>query len=382
MTATAAAPRAATPTDEQTGPELSPEKKAAVAKLLENVNEGNLRHRAMPADIRAKFEMAEALFESGLVPEGYKNVHAVYFALQKGDELGLSPTAALEQIAVVKGKTSIMYMGALAVVMASGKLEDYRETYDEQGIGCTVYAKRRGIPTPLAIRWTSEDVVRAGLQGNTLHKSYPRDGVRNRAGIRVLRSLFGDVLCGIPLVDELEDAAAERAAKAEAAYRVPAAEFTDVKARVARAAQAKTLDAAGLEALYRNAVGTEIPKDEKGVSWERISDLGRASWEAFAAAVRGLSVPPRANGIAAARTGGSTAASPRPTGPAPAPALAPVAERARAIGRKYGLDEAALLATVRSSTPHTALEQLTDGDLALLDDVLSVRDDAQKGGDR
>lgn len=276
MTTTIPAPQV----DENAGPELSAEKKAAVEKLLANVNEGNLRHRAMPPEIREKFELAKILFDSRLVPDGYDTVEKVYFALQKGDELGLSPTSALEQLAVVKGKTSIMYMGALAVVMGSGKLEDYRETPDPEG--CTVTAKRRGIPTPLSVRWTFDDVKRAGLSGNTLHKSYPRDGVRNRAGIRVLRALFGDVLCGIPLREEVEDAAAEREAKAAAAFSVPALQYEDLRARLVRAGQTKAIDDAGFAVLYRTAVGEEPPRDSQGATdWARVQRLGEATWGAL-----------------------------------------------------------------------------------------------------
>ena len=395
MTATAAAPRAATPTPYTPDPNAPPPagmNNPAAERLFEKINNGNPRHRAMPADLQGKLDLADALLEADLVP--YKDGKTkltraqVAIILQLGDELGLAPLQAVQGCAIVHGRPGPMYQTALAVVQASGKLESYEEIdgdLDEEGrpIFVNVTVKRVGAAKPVTMRFSWKDAIRAGLLKNPTWTKYPRDMLRNRAGGRALKIGFADVLAGIALADELEDALASRQEATDAAFVVPASEMQEVRAAVARAAAAKTLDGDGLADLYRRAVGAEIPRDSAGVTdWTAIGRLGRAGWTAFATAVRAAaSALPARVGRAGAP---APTAAPRQEAPTPRPSAAPapaksIADRAREIGARYRLDEAALLATVRSSTPHTALEQLTDGDLEMLDEVLGARDAASDG---
>ena len=380
MTATAAAPRAATPTLDPNTPPPAGQNNPAAERLFEKIQQGNPRHRAMPADMDEKWRLAETLLASGLCPKvGRKSdrrdmtVQEVFVMLQLGDELGLAPMQAVQGIAVVEGRPAPMYQTMLAVCRSSGKLESYAEDITEERAVVTV--KRLGDSAPLSATFSLKDAVRAQLLGNPTWQKYPRDMLRNRAGGRALKIAFADVLAGIALEDEIEDALADRADEKASRWKLTREMVAKLNADVA---QRKIPADEWKRMKLQAAAGAKIEVSSDGVptytreQWERLE----ASVQTFAGATPARGAAPQAQAEPETETAAAT--------PAPAPATPPklVAERARSIGRKYGLDEAALLATVRSSTPHTSLDQLTEGDLEMLDEVLAARDEAQEGGDR
>lgn len=352
-------------------------------RLIEKINEGNPRHRAMPADLQAKIDLAKALVASGLCPKIKKGrdeipmtVEQVVVSLQLGDELGLAPLQAVQGIDVVYGRPAPRYQIMLAVVQSSGKLESYREDTTEER--STVTAKRRGMPDPITFTFSMEDAVRAELLGNPSWKKYPRDMLRNRAGGRTLKTAFADVLAGIALEDELEAEAADRQEAAEKSFRVPAAELSDLKAHVSRAFAG---DAPGFISLYRSATGVEPPLNEKGlVVWDRLADLGRSAWTALYAAVKARGAAPAKAPAPAARPAPASAKAPAPA-PAAAPAGKPFASEVAALATAYSADpermkRAATLAKVDlEAMTQTGLDDLGNA-LRALDADDDARSDA------
>ncbi len=73
------------------------------------------------------FRFAKAIVSSGFAPRGMEKPESVLVALQWGAELGLTPMAALSNIAVVNGRPSLFGDAALALVRSSGQLESYAE---------------------------------------------------------------------------------------------------------------------------------------------------------------------------------------------------------------------------------------------------------------
>lgn len=347
-------------------------------RLLEKIQQGNPRHRAMPADLAAKMELAKVLIESGLCPKvGRKDsrrdmtVAEVTVILQCGDELGLAPLQSVQGIAVVEGRPSPMYQVMLAVVRSSGKLEDYCEDVDESRAIVTV--KRVGDARSHSVPFSLDDARRAGITGNPMWSKYPRDMLRNRAGGRVLKIIFADVLAGIALEDEIEAEMAARQETSEAAFRVPAAELSDLRARAARAFAG---DVPGFVAFYRGAVGAEPPLNEAGlVLWDRLADLGRTAWTSLYSAMRARGAAPAKAAAPAVRPTPSPAPAKAPA-PAPAHAGKPFAQEVDALASAYNADpermkRAAFLAKVD-------LDAMTQAGLEDLGNALTALDQADE----
>ena len=156
---------------------------------------------------------AKAICESGFAPRGMEKPESVLIALQWGAELGLSPMAGLQNIAVVNGRPALFGDAALALVRSSGLLEDYREEevgeLGKDSFGYKVTVKRRG-QGEQAETFTVADAKTAKLWGkNGPWTDYPRRMLKFRARGFVLRDAFGDVLKGLRTTEEAHDMAAE-----------------------------------------------------------------------------------------------------------------------------------------------------------------------------
>jgi len=85
---------------------------------------------------------------ANLAPKGLESPEGVLIALQLGQEIGLAPMAAIQNIAVINGRPSVYGDSALALVRATGLLEKYKVTeVGEPGsddFGICVTAKRKG----------------------------------------------------------------------------------------------------------------------------------------------------------------------------------------------------------------------------------------------
>lgn len=157
------------------------------------------------------FRFAKAITESGFAPRGMEKPESVLIALQWGAELGLSPMAGLQNIAVVNGRPALFGDAALALVRSSGLLEDYREEevgeLGKDSFGYKVTVKRKG-QGEQAETFTVADAKLAKLWGkNGPWSDYPRRMLKFRARGFVLRDAFGDVLKGLRTAEEARDMA-------------------------------------------------------------------------------------------------------------------------------------------------------------------------------
>jgi hypothetical protein len=146
-------------------------------------------------------------------------------AIMHGLELGLTPMAALQRIAVVNGRPTIWGDGAIGLVRASGLAEYIKEWIEGDGDARTAHceAKRRGDPNPSSGKFSIADAKRAGLwspearvrrknrAGETYEKDndspwhrYPDRMMQMRARAFALRDGFADVLGGLYLREELD----------------------------------------------------------------------------------------------------------------------------------------------------------------------------------
>jgi len=159
------------------------------------------------------FRFAKAIVSSGFAPRGMEKPESVLVALQWGAELGLTPMAALSNIAVVNGRPSLFGDAALALVRSSGQLESYsEEEVGERGkdsFGYKITAKRRGFD-PQSETFTTADAKTAKLWGKSgPWTEYPTRMLKFRARGFLLRDVFGDVLKGLRTMEEVRDTPAE-----------------------------------------------------------------------------------------------------------------------------------------------------------------------------
>jgi hypothetical protein len=151
---------------------------------------------------------AQFVASSPFAPKGFGSPEAIVVAIAYGYELGMSPMAALANIAVINGKPAIYGDAMLAVVRASGLLEYIEETLegsgDEMRAVCKV--KRTDARSERVEVFTVEMAKRAGLwtkQGPW--REYPERMLKFRCRSFALRDEFGDVLKGLVAAEEAHD---------------------------------------------------------------------------------------------------------------------------------------------------------------------------------
>lgn len=120
--------------------------------------------------------------------------------MAKGFEIGMPITAAFEFIQVIQSRPTLSPRGALALVQASGLLEDMQ--IEEAPGACTVTMRRRG-GIRYSLTWTREDAKRAGvIKPDSAWQSYEANMLRWRAIGFVVDVLFSDVTGGLKRADE------------------------------------------------------------------------------------------------------------------------------------------------------------------------------------
>lgn len=161
--------------------------------------------------------IAGAICRARMAPKSYCDQQGnpypdkVSIAILHGLELGLTPMAALQSLAVINGMPAVFGDGLVALVRASGLLEDLQEGIEkDEKTGAPLIAwckvKRKGEASWKERALTWPEVVRAGWAG----KPGPWSQTPGRMmAVRVrgwlLRDMFADVLRGLHAAEEVED---------------------------------------------------------------------------------------------------------------------------------------------------------------------------------
>lgn len=191
---------------------------AQPAKAIVSIGDRGLR----PTDMDGLWRTAQAVSKSGLAPKGLESPEAVFVAMEMGLELGLPLMASLQNIAVVNGRPTLWGDSQLAVVRATGELEEFSEWYEvagkrvprnpsafDDGTTAVCRVKRRGLEAS-ETAFSVADAKRAGLWGKAGPWSqYPARMLRFRARSFGLRDQFGDALRGLLSTEEAGDIAVE-----------------------------------------------------------------------------------------------------------------------------------------------------------------------------
>lgn len=149
------------------------------------------------------FRFAQCVVNSGLAPKGFTTPEAVVIAVQRGLELGMAPTHALESIAVINGRACLWGDAPLALCNGRADFEDIEETLQNEVATCTVKRKGR---TPTVRAFSSSDAKKAGLWGKAgPWTQYPNRMLQLRARSFALRDAFPDALNGVGIAEETRD---------------------------------------------------------------------------------------------------------------------------------------------------------------------------------
>ena len=226
----------------------------------------------VPQSFEQAWRFAELITRSGMAPRGFEKPEACMVAILHGLELGLTPMASLQSIAVVNGRPTIWGDGAIGLVRGSGLCEWIEETVSGEGdaMEAVCKAKRRGDPRPSIGSFSVADARKAGLWAKAgPWQQYPRRMLTMRARAFAIRDGFADVLRGVSIREEQEDVERGRppdprpaaAARTPAARRAPPEPPADDASTVQEQAPGATA------ALAKGEVIVE-PEDARVINWQ------------------------------------------------------------------------------------------------------------------
>lgn len=185
-------------------------------------------------DLTVAYEMAVRLVTTSFVPATYQGKpEEAAAAIITGQELGLSPMAALRSIDIIHGVPGMRAIALRALVQSSGH-EIWTE--EQTATRAVVKGRRKGSDKVETSTWTIERASQMQLTGKDNWKKQPIAMLLARATSELARLIASDVLLGIPYsIEELEDLGPAAAAGAEPTASKPAAKRTVKRAVMAPA---------------------------------------------------------------------------------------------------------------------------------------------------
>jgi hypothetical protein len=152
---------------------------------------------------QAANQLAKALATTSFVPAAFKgNAGDATAAILMGDELGLSPLAALRSIYAVHGTPALYARTMVALVQAHG--HDVWTVIDTPA-KVVVSGRRKGSEHIETSEWTVDRARKAGYTTNKKYDTDPQAMLYAKAASTVCRKIGADVLAAIPYsVEDLE----------------------------------------------------------------------------------------------------------------------------------------------------------------------------------
>ena len=193
-----------------------------VAKHEGKATTGGQLTRLVPQNFGDLERIAGILGKSDIVPKDMVGKPAnILLALMFGNEIGLTPAQALQNIMVVNGRPSLWGDATMGLVIASDVYEDSKDSYDERTMTATFAIKRRGKDW-LVRTFSKADAERAKLWTKEgPWQQYPQRMLFHRARSWALRDAFPDVLKGIRYYEEEKDIIETTAERGGKVYDVP-----------------------------------------------------------------------------------------------------------------------------------------------------------------
>lgn len=163
-----------------------------------------------PQSFGELMQFADAISKTFFVPKEFQGKpNDILAAVQYGAELGLPAMQALQGICVINGKPSVYGDTMLALIRASGLLEEIEEWFDVDTKGvvtCAWCRSKRFGQKEKVTPFSMADAQKAQLLGKQgPWTQYPQRMLMFRARAWNLRDNFGDVLKGMACREEMED---------------------------------------------------------------------------------------------------------------------------------------------------------------------------------
>ena len=178
----------------------------AVVKHGGEKTTGGALQRLVPQNFGELERLATILCKSDIVPKDLQGKAAnVLLVLMYGNEIGISPAQALQNVMVVNGRPSLWGDATMGLCIASEVYEDSKDSFDDTTMTATFKAKRKGKDWVVRT-FSQKDAEKAKLwtkQGPW--QEYPKRMLFHRARSWALRDTFPDVLKGIRYFEEERD---------------------------------------------------------------------------------------------------------------------------------------------------------------------------------
>lgn len=171
----------------------------------------------VPTTIKEAWEHAKFYYTVDFIKKNHSSPSEVFYVINLGLELDLSPAQALQNIAIINGKPTVWGDLLPGLILRSGLLENLKETIegslkdDDAKAICIV--KRKNLKE-VHYEFSTEDAKRAGLwkyeTTNVKHQklpwaTYPLRMLKMRARTFALRDNFPDLLKGLTSREEATD---------------------------------------------------------------------------------------------------------------------------------------------------------------------------------
>lgn len=155
----------------------------------------------------------QRIVQTDFVPAAYRNKPFEALAcVQYGSEIGLGIMQSLRWIAVINGMPSAYGDGLIGLVHASGKVEYFKEYFDEDTMTAHCEAKRTDQDSIFKYSYSKQDAITAQLWNKKTKRgkdtpwvTSPKRMLQHRARGFVLRDGFADVLGGLITREEAQD---------------------------------------------------------------------------------------------------------------------------------------------------------------------------------
>ena len=161
-----------------------------------------MEEKSLALNVNEAMQLGEVLYKSGYFAD-VKNAAQAVVKILRGQELGIPPVTALEQVYVISGKTALGASLIASKIKASGKYNYKIKRLDDNGCELIFYENGKEVGTSV---FTFEDAKKAGLTGRETWQKYPRNLYFARALSNGAKWYCPDIFSGaIYVPEELED---------------------------------------------------------------------------------------------------------------------------------------------------------------------------------
>ena len=155
--------------------------------------------------------IAQTVRAAGLAPRGLDTPQKIMVALMAGAEAGLPPMATLKMTMIINNTPTLFGDGPIALVLRSGTLAAQRDGVEGDGDDRFAWyeCERKGVETVTRREFSVRDAKVAklwnkqGPKGPTPWVTHPDRMLLVRARAFALRDLFGDILSGFSIAEEV-----------------------------------------------------------------------------------------------------------------------------------------------------------------------------------